>query len=629
MHRSIARVVSVATLLGCFTAACASPASGLDVEQQIDAIIERMTLEQKVGQMIQPEIQEATPADVREYHLGSVLNGGGSHPNGDKNSTVQDWLDLADAYYEASLDTSDGGAGIPVIWGTDAVHGHNNVMGATIFPHNVGLGAANDPDLVRRIGAATAREVAATGIDWTFAPTVAVARDNRWGRAYESFGQDPKLVAANAAQSVLGLQGTLEELRADDGKIIATAKHFIGDGGTYRGTDQGDVIMTLEKLIDVHGQGYIAAIEAGVQTVMATYNSWNGDKVHGNRELLTDVLKDRFGFDGILVSDWNAIQQVRGCAIDGCPAAINAGIDMIMVPKYWKETLENTLGHVRNGDIPMERIDDAVRRILRVKIRAGLFEKPAPSKRQVASKSYVGHPEHRAIAREAVRKSLVLLKNENALLPLSGDQHVLVTGGGANNIAQQSGGWTVTWQGTGTDNSDYPGATSIFDGIKSAVEAVGGSAELSIAGEFERRPEVAIVVFGEDPYAEFLGDRDSLEYRDGSKSDLKLIEALRAEGIPVVSVFLSGRPMFVTEEIEASDAFVAAWLPGSEGGGVADVLFRDAQGNVQFDFTGKLAFNWPAMPVNDDDEMLAVAHNLFEAGFGETYAESLTARKSE
>lgn len=589
------------------------------VARQAEQILARLTLEQKVGQMIQAEIRYVTPEEVARFQLGSVLNGGGGFPHEQKHSTVQDWIDLADAFYRASTDTRNGGSGIPVIWGTDAVHGNNNVIGATIFPHNIGLGAANDPELMRRIGEATAREVAATGIDWTFAPTVAVVKDPRWGRTYESYSGQPELVANYAGEIIRGLQGTTEELRRDDTRILATAKHYIGDGGTWRGVDRGDTRGSLEELLDTHGQPYRTAIAAGVQIIMASYNSWNGDKVHGNRQLLTDVLKKEMAFDGFIVSDWDAVEEVRGCSVNSCAKAINAGIDMIMAPRKWEALLKNTIRQARRGEIPTERIDDAVRRILRVKIRAGMFEKPAPSEREVVKRRYVGHPEHRAIAREAVRKSLVLLKNENALLPLDTSQHFLVAGDGADDIGKQTGGWTITWQGTENLNSDFPGATSIYEGIRSAAEAAGGKAVLSKDGSYAEKPDVAIVVFGEDPYAEGEGDVDSLDYQRNDKSDLALIQRLSGAGIPVVAVFLSGRPMLVSEEIDSSDAFVAAWLPGSEGGGIADVLLRDASGQIAHNFSGKLSFDWPDRVLNASNRDEAVSSSRFSTGFGLTY----------
>ena len=581
-----------------------------------------MTLEQKVGQMVQAEIQSVTPADVRQYHLGSVLNGGGSYPHLVKTSSVADWLALADEFHDASMDTSEGGAAIPVIWGTDAVHGHNNVIGATLFPHNIGLGATRNPELVQRIGEVTAVEVAATGIDWTFAPTLAVVRDDRWGRTYEGYSEDPEIARLYAGRMITGLQGSASSSDfLSSSHIVATAKHFIGDGGTDRGVDQGDNLSSEQQLLDIHAQGYLSALESGVQTVMATFNSWRGEKVHGNSYLLTDVLKGRLGFDGYVIGDWNGHGQLPGCSNDSCPQAINAGIDMIMVPEDWKVFIANTVRQVRAGKIPETRIDDAVRRILRVKARAGLFTSGRPSSRPLAGDaSLVGAANHRSLARRAVRESLVLLKNARGLLPLQRNLSVLVAGDGANSISKQSGGWTVTWQGTENTNEDFPGATSIFAGIREAVTAGGGSATLSVDGLFDERPDVAIVVFGEDPYAEMLGDLQSLSFSAEHGESLELLRRLKQQDIPVVSVFLSGRPLWVNPELNASTAFVAAWLPGTEGGGVADVLFRDNEGEVNFDFTGKLSYSWPMDPSQANLNRNGPNYEpLFAYGFGLTY----------
>lgn len=594
------------------------------LEARIDSLLSRMTLEEKVGQMVQAEIQGVTPEDVRRYHIGSVLNGGGSWPDTSSTATVGDWVALADALYDASIDTTDGGVAIPITWGTDAVHGHNNVRGATLYPHNVALGAARAPDLIERIGAATALEVRATGIDWTFAPTVAVARDDRWGRTYESWSEDPELVREYAGRMVAGLQGAVGTpafLSPDH--VVATAKHYIGDGGTDGGVDQGDNLSTEADLIRLHLPGYVAALEAGVQTVMASFNSWNGEKLHGHRYLLTEILKERMGFDGFIVSDWNGIGQVAGCAEDSCPQAILAGIDLFMVPYAWQAFIENTLAQVRAGEIPETRIDDAVRRILRVKLRAGLFTAGRPSSRPHAGDaSLIGHPDHRALAREAVRRSLVLLKNAGGLLPLSPDVNVLVTGASADDIGRQAGGWSVTWQGTGLGNDDFPGATSIFDGIRAAVAAGGGTATLSPDGTYGATPDVAVVVFGEPPYAEGEGDLETLSYSARDSTALSTLRTLRAAGVPTVSVFLSGRPLWVNPELNASTAFVAAWLPGSEGAGVADVLFRDGNGEIAYDVTGRLPFSWPGSPLQSPLNVGDPRYDpLFPYGFGLGYAD--------
>jgi beta-glucosidase len=638
------------------------------LEARITALLGQLTLEQKVAQMVQADIRYATPDDVRKYHLGSILNGGGAFPGNNKHAAVADWVALADRFYDASMDASQGGPAIPVFWGTDAVHGHNNVIGATLFPHNVGLGAAHDPDLIQRIGEATATEVAVTGIDWAFAPTVAVVRDGRWGRAYEGYSDRPDIVRAYAGRMVQGLQGAPGTASfLDNNHVLATAKHFIGDGGTDRGVDHGDNLSSEQELLDIHAQGYIAALESGVQTVMVSYNSWQGPKLHGQHYLITEVLKNRMGFDGLVVSDWNGIDEVQGCTVSSCAQAVNAGIDLFMVPLDWKAFIANTVAQVRAGDIPESRIDDAVTRILRVKIRAGLFEKGRPSSRSVANnRALLGAPEHRAVAREAVRKSLVLLKNDGALLPLRRRSHVLVAGDGADSIEKQTGGWTLTWQGTGNSNAEFPGATSIFEGIHAAVGAAGGTATLSADGGYRSRPDVAIVVFGENPYAEWHGDIKSLDFRgadgstppdlarpwpetpmpgqwappvaesvsdNGARSggaadaaaeeaatedpNLQLVRRLRHSGIPVVMVFLAGRPRGITPELQASSAFVVAWLPGTEGAGIADVLFRNNKGAVNFDFTGKLSYSWPAG--GGPEETHSASGPLCPYGYGLTY----------
>ncbi len=593
------------------------------IEKVVADLLKKMTLEEKVGQVIQPSITAVKPADVKTYHLGSILNGGGGWPGDARKATPADWLSLADAFYEASMDTSDGKVAIPIIWGSDAVHGHNNIVGATLFPHNIGLGATRNPDLLRRIGEVTAVEMRTTGIDWDFSPTVAVARDDRWGRAYESYSEDPEIVRVLAMKMVEGLQGGPRSPGFLGGeKVIATAKHFIGDGGTAEGKDQGDNRSSEAELRDVHAAGYIGALQAGVQSIMASYSSWRGEKLHGQRFLLTDILKKRLGFDGILVGDRNGHGQVSGCTNQSCAKAFNAGIDIFMVPEDWKGLYDNTLAQVRSGEIPQARLDDAVRRILRVKMRAGLFAAGKPSQRPAGGQfSRIGAREHRNVARQAVRESLVLLKNNNATLPIAAKRHVLVAGDAANNIGKQSGGWTLTWQGDGNTNADFPGATSIWDGIRAAVETAGGSATLSADGSFSDKPDVAIVVFGENPYAEFQGDRKTILYEGAD--ELALLQRLRKAGIPVVSVFLSGRPLWVNPYLDESDAFVAAWLPGTEGDGVADVLVADAEGKPRHDFRGKLGFSWPKLATQ-----VVLNHGqpkydpLFPLGFGLTYKDT-------
>jgi len=596
-----------------------------EIEARVDAILKEMTLAQKIAQMIQPEIRDITVEDMRKYGFGSYLNGGGAFPNDDKYATPQDWIALAQSMYEASVDDAIDGSNIPTMWGTDAVHGHNNVIGATIFPHNIGLGAANNPALIEDIAEVTAREVMVTGIDWVFAPTVAAAQDLRWGRTYESYSEDPSIVREYAASIVRGLQGAIGEDFLDDQRVISTVKHFVGDGGTTRGIDQGNTEIDEQTLFDVHAQGYVGGLEAGAQTVMASFNSWNGEKLHGSEYLLNDVLKAKMGFDGFVVGDWNGHGQIPGCTNADCPQAANAGLDVYMVPtQAWKPLYENLIKQVEAGVIPMSRVDDAVRRVLRVKLRAGLFDKPSPAERPLAGRTeLIGAEAHREVARDAVRQSLVLLKNNDDLLPLAPQQRILVAGSGADNIGQQAGGWSISWQGTGNTNEDFPGGTSIYDGIAAQVTAAGGEAILSAAGTFDETPDVAVVVFGEQPYAEGNGDIANLEYQRGDKSDLALLQKLQAEGIPVVALFISGRPLWVNAELNASDAFVATWLPGSEGAAVADVILQDADGNVQHDFVGRLPFSWPATAEQADRRTLNADNEpLLPLGFGLSYGDA-------
>ncbi len=560
------------------------------VEAEVSKLLSQMTLEEKIGQMMQPDIKAITPDDVTRYHLGAILNGGSTGPHGDLRAPAQDWLAAADTYYDASMNVAPGRPAIPVMWGIDAVHGNTHIIGATIFPHNIGLGAMRDPDLIRRIGEITAQEIRVTGQDWTFAPTIAVVRDDRWGRTYEGFSEDPQLVAVDAAAMVEGLQGkpgTPDFLK--NGHVLASIKHYIGDGGTWQGVNAGNAIYSEPALRDLFAPPYEAAIKAGAENVMASYSGWRGTKMHVQKGLVTDVLKDRLGFDGFVVSDYQGIGFVPGCTVDNCPQAANAGIDMFMTADNWKGLYGNLVNQASSGVIPMSRIDDAVSRILRVKILSGMMTEGKPSARPYAGHyELLGSPEHRAVARQAVRESMVLLKNDGGLLPLSPRSHVLVAGDGADNMTKQTGGWTITWQGTGTTRADFPHGTTIYEGIKATVEAAGGTVTLSEDGSFKDRPDVAIVVFGEDPYAEGSGDISTLEYQPGDKRDLRLLQRLQAQGVPVVAVFLSGRPLYVTPEINASNASIAAWLPGSEGEGVSDLLFSNPDGSVAYDFRGKL-----------------------------------------
>lgn len=605
-----------ALLAGCSTdaplastgAPAAAPAEAAPASPE--ELLARMSLERKVAQIIQPDIGSITPEDVRRYRFGTILNGGNSGPYGDDKGPASDWLKLADEFWEASTAPLPGDEPvIPALWATDAVHGHANVIGATVFPHNIALGATGDADLIRRIGAATAIEIEVTGIDWTFAPTIAVARDDRWGRTYESYSEDPKLVSRLGAAMVEGLQGRPDEpgfLGA--GKVAATAKHFFGDGGTAQGVDQGDVNGDLAELMAIHAAPYPAAIGAGVASVMASFNSINGAKMHGNAPLLTGELRGNLGFEGLVVGDWNGHGQVKGCTNGDCPQALLAGLDVYMVPENWKELHASLLRQVKDGTIPMSRLDEAVLRVLRLKQQLGIFDgEVKPSARPYGGKwELLGSAEHRAVAREAVAKSQVLLKN-HGVLPLKPGARIEVAGSAADNIPQQAGGWSVTWQGGGDLTAEhFPGATSIYAGIAAAAREAGGEAVLAKDTEAAGKPDVAIVVFGEEPYAEFVGDRKDLAFRD--EEGLDLLKAYRAKGVPTVAVFLSGRPLWVNRELNAADAFVAAWLPGSEGAGVADVLFGKRPAS------GRLSFSWPAhcegTPVNGAEGA------LFGLGYG-------------
>jgi beta-glucosidase len=593
-------------------------ASEASVDARVADMLSRMSLERKVAQLIQPQVNSFTPEDMARYRFGSYLNGGNGGPYGDEFAPASEWLRYADEMYVASVRPLPGDEPVvPTIWGTDAVHGHTNIVGATIFPHNIGLGATRDADLVRRIGAATATEIEVTGIDWNFSPTVAVARDDRWGRTYESYSEDPQIVARMGAALVEGLQG--RPGAADflgNGRVVATAKHFFADGGTDQGVDQGDVNGDIDALKAIHAVPYPAAIDAGVEVIMASFNSINGVKMHGNRALLTGVLREEMGFEGVVVGDWNAHGQIAGCTVDDCPQALNAGLDIYMVPDDWKALLENLVRQVEDGTIPMARLDEAVGRVLRMKIRMGLFDRDAkkPSLRANAGEwDKLAMPPHRALAREAVAKSQVILKNDG-VLPLKAGAKILVAGGAADDIAQAAGGWTLTWQGGGElDNSYFPNAASIYAAIAEEARAQGGSATLSADGTAAIGDhDVAVVVFGEGPYAEFVGDRKTMVFED--TEGLDLLRKYDAAGIPTVAVFLSGRPLWMNREINASDAFVASWLPGSEGGGVSDILFGKREA------TGRLSFSWPAgcggAPVNGPEGA------LFAVGYGRALADT-------
>jgi beta-glucosidase len=573
--------------------------AGRPVAERVTDLLGRMTLDEKIGQMTQAERAEVDDGDVRVFQLGSLLSGGGSVPD---ENTPKGWADMYDAFQTEALATR---LRIPMIYGIDAVHGHNNVAGATIFPHNIGLGATRDPELVRRIGQTVAIEVTATGLDWNFAPCLCVARDDRWGRTYESFGEDPE-IASSMTTIVTGLQG---DRLGGPNSVLATAKHYVGDGGTTGGKDQGDTALSEAELRKIHLPPFQAAIRAGVGSVMVSFSSWNGAKLHSQQHLITEVLKDELGFTGFVVSDWNAIDQIdgaKGFTPAEVSAAINAGIDMVMVPQEWELFISTLRDEVNAGNVPMSRIDDANRRILTKKFELGLFEHPMADRSRFDA---VGSAAHRELARQAVRQSQVLLKNEGGVLPLKATgSRIFVAGRNADDIGNQSGGWTMTWQGK--SGAITPG-TTILQGIKAAVadpsSVTYGRDGKGIDGSYD----VAVAVIGETPYAEYEGDRpDGLAL---SATDLQTLATLRASGVPVVVVLVSGRPMDISAQLPQLRGLIAAWLPGTEGNGVSDVLFG------AYKPTGKLPVTWPVspdqQPINVGDGKSA----LFPYGFGLSY----------
>ena len=572
-----------------------------EIDKKVDKLIQSMTLDEKVGQMTQIDQRFLdTITDLSTYSIGSLLSGGGSHP---KVNEPQAWLDMYNGYQSETLKSR---LQIPLIYGIDAVHGHNNVYGATIFPQNIGLGATNNPELIFKISEATSIEVAATGIDWTFSPCLSSPEDYRWGRTYEGFSSDPSLVEILGEASVKGYQSA----QTNSGKkVVACAKHFIGDGNTEFGTgmnglvDRGNTILTVDELKEKLLPKYQAAIDADVQTIMASYNSWNGVKCHGSKELLTDILKIEMGFDGFVISDWQGIDEIPGDYKSDIITSINAGIDMVMVSgqgQPYKKFLRLLKESVEEGSIPLARIDDAVKRILKVKIRNGLFDNPLVENDAL---KVIGSDAHRDIARQAVRESVVVLKNDD-IIPISKDsKSIVVAGRGADNLGMQCGGWTINWQG---GQGDITIGTTILDGIKKSV-----SAETNVIYSEDGQDlndvdgELAVVVIGEDPYTEFFGDKDNLDLLN---DDINTINNLKNKGYKVMVLLISGRPMNIAEHIDDWDGFAAIWLPGSEGDGVSDILFGD------FQSTGKLSYPWPIKAehgANADDKDL-----LFNFGYG-------------
>lgn len=579
----------------------------------VEEVLSKMTLEEKVGQTIMADLDFIKPSDLKRYPIGGILNGGNTSPNGNQRASTNEWKQLAQDFYDESMNS---GAAIPILWGTDAVHGHSNVFGATIFPHNIGLGASGNEKLLEDIGAAVAEEVLATGLYWTFAPTVTVPQDYRWGRTYEGYSESPELVSRLGEAFIYGLQGRGDQFLGPN-KIIGTAKHFLGDGGTYLGVDQGDTKVSENILKDIHGTPYYSALDACIQTVMASFNSWNGSKVHGNEYLLTDVLKNQMGFDGFVVGDWNGHGQIPGCSNGSCPESLIAGVDMYMVPENWKDLYRNTLRQAESGEIPIERLDDAVKRILIVKERLGLFDGKKPSNSPF---SEVGLQHNRDISRQAVRESLVLLKNNENILPIKKGKRVLVIGPDADSLRTQTGGWTLDWQGTNNQNKDFPNAITFLDALKEEIGAENVTHVQFLNNVDAEDYDLAIVAYGEQPYAEGVGDRSNLNF--ASKRHIAFLEVLKKNNIPTVSLFFTGRPLWVTKEINLSDAFVVAWLPGTESRGMTDVMVSGDKTN--YDFTGTLPFSWPKNTYQANLNYYdATSDPLFAYGYGLSYEDNI------
>ncbi len=594
----------------------AAPRRFSSFDPQVREVLSRMTLDEKIGQMTQAEVSGLKEiSDIENYHLGSILSGGNGDPK--SGNSLQNWTDL---YDEVQAHTSKTRLKIPLLYGIDAVHGHNNVLGAVIFPHNLGLGCMHNPALVEKAARITALEVRATGINWTFAPCVAVPRDERWGRTYEGFGETPELARSLGQAAVRGFQGT--DL-SNPLSILACAKHYLGDGGTVFGTsplkrpnsrenwplDRGDVRLSEAELKALHLQGYIGSIRAGVGTIMPSYSSWNGVKCSGSERLLTGILKVELGFEGFLISDYNAIDELPGDYQSDVEQSINAGMDMVMVPDNYRVFFATLRDLVNQGKVPMSRIDDAVKRILRVKFAMGLMNPNANLKADRSLHAKFGSAEHREVARECVRQSLVLLKNDKQVLPISKHLGRIHVGGkSADDLGNQCGGWTIDWQGKSGNLT--PGGTTILQAIKNSV-AKQTRITYSKDGAGAQGADLGIVVVGETPYAEMFGDSTDLAL---AADDLEAINQMKQAGIPVVVILISGRPLIIDQALAKCEALIAAWLPGTEGQGVADVLFGD------YKPTGKLSFSWPRsisqIPINSGDRNY---NPLFKYGFGLTY----------
>jgi len=575
------------------------------VNARVEDLLLRMTLEEKIGQMTQAErsgVESSDFNDVEDYFLGSVLNGGGSVPSP---NTPESWVELYNTIQQKALDTR---LGIPILYGVDAVHGHNNLKDAVIFPHNIGLGCTRNPDLVEEVNRITALEVKATGINWTFSPCIAVPQNEFWGRTYEGYGESPGLVDSLTQPAVLGYQ---TDSLGNENSVLACAKHFVADGGTEHGVDQGNAVITEDELRKIHLKPYYSALEADVGSVMASFSSWNGKKCHGNKYLLTDVLKDEMGFKGFVVSDWQGIDQLNSDFKQAVEEAVNAGVDLAMQPYNYIEFIDHLKALVDEGRISESRIDDAIRRILRVKFQMGLFENPMANLNLIDT---IGCKAHKEKARQAVRESLVLLKNED-ILPLSKSlDKLLIAGSKATDIGAQCGGWSISWQGRLGNITE---GTSIYSGVKDVIDY----SQIEYTKDPNNIPSAdrALVVVGENPYAEGAGDIYQNANNDFhlSDEDKAMVRAVKEKDIPMVVLLLSGRPLDIREELNKAEAFIAAWLPGTEGGaGIADVLFGD------YNPTGKLSHTWPE---SFDDVPLNVTDNpsddetLFPYGFGLTY----------
>ena len=577
----------------------------------VSGLISSMTLEEKIGQMTQVDyryLQNVT--DINKYFLGSILSGGGATPPTNQPSS---WVDLYNEFQEQALNTR---LKIPLIYGIDAVHGHNNVVGATIFPHNIGLGCANDEKLIKEIAVATAVEIQATGLDWTFAPCLAVAQDERWGRTYESFSEDHDIVTKLGVATVQGYQmGNSLSKKS----VLACAKHYVGDGNTVFGTgsnnykiDRGDVVLDERELRSKYIKPFKESIKQGVGSIMISYNSWHGKKLHGHKYLINDILKQELGFKGFVVSDWAGINEIAKDYKASIIESINAGIDMVMVPgslnpdhDSYDDFIRLAIESVKEGSIPINRIDDAVTRILKIKKKIGLFDRPIKDPQNI---NMVGSKKHRDLARESVRKSMVLLKNKNKLLPIDrSGKKISFVGEHADNIGYQCGGWTITWQG---GSGDITPGTSILDAFKATVKDT-NDISYSIYGENIPDSDIIIAVIGEKPYSEGWGDRKSLDLSD---EDKKILKRVKEKNLPYLIILVSGRPLLIEDEIKDSDAFIAVWLPGTEGAGIADVIFGDHAP------TGKLSMSWPRsidqLPINIGDK---IYNPLFPFGYGLSY----------